>query len=75
MAEDLFYVRAEVAEGLVVLDHFEERVVAEAIRARRFETNSAAANILAFGANRAARIRKRDVTHVAGCSFFKRRIG
>ena len=75
VAEDLLHRRAEFAEGAVVFDDFEERVVAEAVAAGGLEADAAAADVFGGGADRAGWVGDRDVADVVCRSLFERRVG
>lgn len=66
VAEDAFDCGGEFAEGAVILDDFEERVVAKAADTGGLRQNSAAAGADAFGMDDSAGVGQRGVAGVVG---------
>src|SRR6478672_3024527 len=71
MTDRLLHMGAEFAERAVVLDDFEERVVAESICAGRLKANPATADVVAVRAYRAGRIGDGYMAHVVGRALFQ----
>ena len=73
MAEHALDFRRKLAKGAVILDDFEQGIVAEATRASRFKANSAAAATFACGPRQAGRIGHGQAAHVMGGATLQRR--
>ena len=58
----------------VVFDDLEQRVVAKAVGAARFEANPPTAHIVAFSPNHSGGIGHRDVANVVCRAFLERRV-
>ncbi len=72
MAEGGFDRGAELAEGAVVFDDFEERIVAETAGAGIFEADAAVAVAFGFSLNVSGWIGQRGVADVVSGAFFER---
>ncbi len=72
MAEGGFDCGAELAEGAVIFDDFEEGIVAETAGAGVFEADAAVAVAFGFSLDISGWVGQRGVADVMGGAFFER---
>src|SRR5213079_908632 len=75
MAEGMLDACAEFAEGLVVLDNLEQRIVAETAGTAMFGEDAPPAAALDDGVDLSSRIGERGRTHIVGLAFIHRQRG